>query len=265
MNHKTSPAHSSETQRPPNLPLAGQVVLVTRPADQADSLTSLLQAEGATVAVHPAIEILPPESWDEVDRCLESLDAWQTIVFVSANGVDALLLRAGEKGFGDRIRNLETVAIGSGTARALAEHGIKCRSVPGKSDSAGVATWLIDHRPDNAILIVRANRGSQVLPDALDAAGMNFRQIAAYRSVDRKTADAKVLSDLSAGKIDWVTLTSSAIARACVNMFGDSLGKARLASISPTTSAAIAEAGFTVAAEAKEYDMPGIVSAIIQA
>ncbi len=40
------------------------------------------------------------------------------------------------------------------------------------------------------------------------------------------------------------------------------LRKARLASISPITSATLAELGYEVAAEAQEYTMAGIVAAI---
>jgi uroporphyrinogen III methyltransferase/synthase len=45
-------------------------------------------------------------------------------------------------------------------------------------------------------------------------------------------------------------------------MFGDDLRKARLASISPITSATLRACGFEAAAEATEYTMSGLAQAI---
>jgi uroporphyrinogen III methyltransferase/synthase len=57
-------------------------------------------------------------------------------------------------------------------------------------------------------------------------------------------------------------VTSSAIARSLVRLFGQSLAKARLASISPVTSQTLRELGFEPAAEATTYTMSGLVAAI---
>jgi uroporphyrinogen III methyltransferase/synthase len=70
---------------------------------------------------------------------------------------------------------------------------------------------------------------------------------------------------LAAGRIDWVTVTSSAIARSVVKMFGDDLRKAKLASISPVTTRTLQEIGYAPAAEAAQYTMPGVVDAILRA
>ena len=65
------------------------------------------------------------------------------------------------------------------------------------------------------------------------------------------------------GQIDWTTVTSSAIARSLARLFGESLQRTKLASISPITSATLRELGFEPAAEAKEYTMAGVVAAIV--
>ncbi len=68
-----------------------------------------------------------------------------------------------------------------------------------------------------------------------------------------------------AGRIDWLTVTSSAIARSLANLFGDDLRKTRLASISPITSETLRRLGYEPAVEAQEYTLPGIVQAIVNA
>ena len=68
---------------------------------------------------------------------------------------------------------------------------------------------------------------------------------------------------LAEGRIDWITVTSSAIARALAAMFGKDLQRSKLASISPITSGVLRELGYPPAAEARQYTMPGLVEAIV--
>ncbi len=46
-------------------------------------------------------------------------------------------------------------------------------------------------------------------------------------------------------------------------MFASDLRKSKIVSISPVTSATLAELGFQPTAEATQYTMPGVVSAIL--
>jgi uroporphyrinogen III methyltransferase/synthase len=67
---------------------------------------------------------------------------------------------------------------------------------------------------------------------------------------------------MAAGLIDWTTVTSSAIARSLARLFGDSLKKTGLASISPITSATLRELGYQPAAEAREFTLDGVIEAL---
>ena len=75
----------------------------------------------------------------------------------------------------------------------------------------------------------------------------------------------EIAAALAAGRVAWVTVTSSAIARSLVKLFGNDLRRARLVSISPITSATLRELGHEPAAEASEYTMAGVVKAITEA
>jgi uroporphyrinogen III methyltransferase/synthase len=76
------------------------------------------------------------------------------------------------------------------------------------------------------------------------------------------------LEELAKGEIDYVTLTSTNIARALLGAMGArgreqiTSGRVGLATISPRTSAAVREAGLPVAAEAAEYTTAGVVAAL---
>ncbi len=74
----------------------------------------------------------------------------------------------------------------------------------------------------------------------------------------------EVAAALAGGRIDWVTVTSSAVARSLARLFGENLRRAKLASISPLTSGVLRELGYEPVVEATEFTMPGLVAAIAQ-
>ena len=104
-----------------------------------------------------------------------------------------------------------------------------------------------------------------MLAETLTAAGGIVEQVVVYQSIDVESADAEIAARLQAGRIDWITVSSSAIARSLVKLFGDDLRKSKLVSISPITSDTLRELGFEPAAEARESTMEGIVDAIVAA
>ena len=81
-------------------PLFGQRILVTRTRQQASELSAMLAALGAQVLEVPTIEIAPPaEEWEEIDRNLMQMPAYDWVVFTSANGVRAAWERLRRAGF----------------------------------------------------------------------------------------------------------------------------------------------------------------------
>jgi len=101
-----------------------------------------------------------------------------------------------------------------------------------------------------------------VLAEELAAAGGIVEQVVVYQSIDVTAPDPTIAELLRASRIDWVTVTSSAIAKSLAVMFGEDLKRTKLASISPITSGTLCELGFQPLAEAKEYTMAGVVEAI---
>ena len=247
-------------------PLAGTRVLVTRPQHQAGSLVAALGELGAGVFVQPAIEITPPDDWTPVDAALAKLDRYDWLVFSSANGVRALLDRLLATRDLRAMGRVKLAAIGSATAEELARYHLRADLVPDEYRAESLAAALRRESVAHArFLLIRASRGREVLAEELAAHGGAVEQIVAYRSRDVASADPDVAQLLGEGKLDWITVTSSAIARSLAALFGDQLGKSKLASISPVTSATLAELGHSVAAEAREYTTTGLVEAICAA
>jgi len=246
-------------------PLFDVRVMVTRPLMHAEALHERLRELGADVLVQPAIEIMAPDDWGPLDRALARLAEFDWLVFSSANGVCYLLDRLYQR-YGDlrRLGSLKLAAIGPGTAEALAGYKLRPDVVPDEFRAEALAEALAGGAAGRRFLLARASRGREVLAEQLCAAGGEVEQVVVYRSRDVTAPDPEIATALAAGRIDWVTVTSSAIARSLAAMFGDQLRRARLASISPVTSGTLRELGFEPAVEATEFTMVGIVEAIVR-
>src|SRR5947199_7988436 len=105
-------------------PLAGRRVAVTRARAQASALAARLRALGAEVVEAPAIRV------EALSVTVPDLHAYDLLCLTSPNGVHRLFeeVRDARALAGPRI-----AVIGSGTARALREHGVEADVVPERS------------------------------------------------------------------------------------------------------------------------------------
>lgn len=163
-----------------------------------------------------------------------------------------------------RLGKIKLAAIGPGTTEELLRFRLRADLVPGVSRAEALAGALAAEAPGRRFLLARASRGREVLAEQLAAAGAEVEQVVAYRSGDVERPEPGVAAALDAGRIDWITVTSSAIAQSLVRLFGDALRRAKLASISPITSEVLRRAGLEPAVEATSYTMAGVVEAILE-
>lgn len=245
-------------------PLAGQTVLITRAAHQSSAFAQKISQRGANVVFQPAIEIVGPEDWTMADSLIKNLTEYARLVFVSANAVTFFLDRVIHLQQTETLKALapEIVAIGGGTEAAIQTYGLTVSRVPENSNSQSLAKLLIENRVSSNTAIFRADRGSDVLSDRLAEEGIDFEELAIYRSQNVPQPDPEVFDQMAASKIDWTTITSSAIGDSAANQFGNALRQTKIATISPTTTDALERLGFTVAAEARRYDLDGIIAAM---
>jgi len=251
-------------------PLFGKRVLVTRPRHQASELVNGLILLGAVPYVLPAVEIREPPDWAPVDRALARLASYHWLVFTSANGVEYLLNRLPRVGLDLRaLGPLRLAAIGSKTADALRRFHLEPDVVPAKFQSEDLAAELHRHiQPGQRVLLARADRGRDLLRQDLSKIA-EVDQIAVYSQVDAVDPQSKILDHLRRGEIDYITLTSSNIARALVKSLDEpsrarlESGEVKLVSISPVTSAAVREMGLSAATEAIEATSEGLLDALV--
>jgi uroporphyrinogen III methyltransferase/synthase len=252
-------------------PLFGKRVLVTRPRRQASELVHGLVLLGAVPIILPTVEIKAPADWAPVDRALTKLQVYHWVVFTSVNGVHAFMERL--KTVDQDVRAFGTAklaAIGPKTAEALEQYHLKPDLVPEKFQSENLARVLKERiKPGQRILLARADRGRDLLQKEL-AGIAQVEQIAVYSQVDAVAADSPALDSLRRGEIEFITLTSSNIARALIRNLDEPCrarlesGAVKLVSISPVTSAEVRQLGLPVAAEAAEATGKGILDALVK-
>lgn len=250
-------------------PLAGRVVVVTRPRAQAQAFAGLLEAAGAHVLLAPTIAIEPPISWEPLDRALESLDQYRWAVFTSVNGVEMTRHRLEEKGRGvEALRGLRLAAIGPATAEALHARGLETEVVPDEYVAEGLAERLRAlMRPGERVLLARAAEARDVLVTLLEAAGASVDEVPAYRTRPAREDAGELRAALREGRVDVVTFTSSSTVRHFVELFPGAdlpglLHGVAVACIGPVTRATALALGLETRIVPREYTIPALARAI---
>jgi uroporphyrinogen III methyltransferase / synthase len=274
-------------------PLHGRRIVVTRARAQASGLAAILRDLGAEVVELPAIRIEPLIEREEVRRAVASIGEYALICVTSPHGAHLLfeamaaterpaLARGGSSGEGTSadggsdaparghaaldaraFAGATVAAIGPGTARALAKHGIAADVVPERFVAEALVEALADTEvEDKRVLIARAAEARDVLPDTLRERGAEVDVVALYETVRERPDEAAVEAAQSA---DYITFTSSSTVTNLTEAVGDRFpASARVVSIGPVTSDTARAAGLSVDVEAEQHDIDGLVQALLE-
>ncbi len=244
-------------------PLAGRRILNTRPLGQGDDLDALVRAAGGSSLHVPAIRIGAPESWQPLDEAIRQADTFDWIVFASANGVRGFVDRLREAGLDGRaLGTARLAAIGPATREALEHAGFACDLTPTLFRSEGITAALVQSPRPSRFLLVRANRGRDVMRREFEAAGHAVREVTAYSSDPIDSLDAAIVTAIDQIPVDWITITSSLIAESSVQLFGPWIGRWRVASLSPITSATLRRHGIEPTVEASAAVTESLIAAM---
>jgi uroporphyrinogen III methyltransferase/synthase len=245
-------------------PLRGLTVAVTRARAQASGLARQLQALGANVVQAPVIRV--QQLSDPAQPTLDP-SPYDLICVTSPNGVAALFARLDDgihpRGDARSLAGARIAAIGPGTARALAEHGVVADIVPERFVAESLVEALAE-LPVERALIARARQARDVLPDALRARGAEVDVVALYETV-AESLSAPTLEAVAAA--DYITFTSSSTVSFFLQAAGsDGAGlspRTRIVSIGPVTSQTLREHGMEPDIEADPYDVEGMIAALL--
>ncbi len=270
--------------------LGGRRVLITRSADRARPLASLLRSLGAEPVVLPLIDFERATDQAALDAALDDLaaGAFDWLVISSITTVRMLIEKAAGRGTTPAAlvpAGTRVATIGPSSRQALEAVGIPVALAPEDNQSAEglVALWS---GARESVLLPQADIAAPGLRDGLAAAGADVTSVVAYHTVDfparaelRLTAELpadvgrsthaaapelsppQVRSELDDGTIDAVVAASPSAARRIAAALMPLNGCRFIAIGRPTADQAIA-LGIPVAATAKVPTPDGIVAAL---
>lgn len=236
-------------------PDARRPVLVTRPEGRGERLVLLLEAEGLA-AEHAPLTRLVPLRGEGLDAAFAQLTAgaFTHLVVTSRTAAECL--------GGVRVPpGTEVVAVGEGTAAALAAAGIPTSRVTGGSGADLVASTAPAAEGER-VLFPASAAAARTVPDGLRALGYRVQEVEAYRPEPVDPALA-VSVGLASGRYGAIVLTSPMIARRAAD-----LGVHRstaVITIGEPTSAAASAAGLTPVRQAAAPTDEALVAAVREA
>ena len=272
--------------------LTGVRVLVGRARHQAGVLCSELRRLGAEVLEIPFIEIRKPRSFRPLDSALKSLDSYDWLILTSVNGVEAMWQRleklripvrkhgghkstrrtAGKKtgaAFAAE-RQLRIAAIGPATRKAIEHRGLTVDVMPKEYVAESVVRSLRRRVRGKSVLLVRAKVARDVIPRELRKAGAHVDVVEAYETVVPESSRRRLQAVLKnpRKRPGVVTFTSSSTVKNFMELLNKGpqpklLDGIQTASIGPVTSATLRQVRLPVDIEAREFTIPGLVSALV--
>jgi uroporphyrinogen-III synthase len=246
----------------PEQPLSGRRIVVTRPREHAASLVGDLEDLGASAVVMPLIQIEPmsDEEAAELEEVLSHVEAYDWIVFTSANGVAAV-----QEHLSGRLAGVRIAAVGPATAAAVRALGIEPAFVPPRYAAEEIVEGLGDLEGCR-VLLPQADIADPWLAQRMRVAGATVDTVVAYRTV-RLDPSVIEAAELEAG-VDAVILASGSAARSLAALaakfprVAKSLHRTLIVAIGPKTANAAEEVALPVGLVADVASSQGIIHAL---
>ncbi len=254
-------------------PLFGKKIIVTRTREQASQLIAGLEENGADCLECPTIEIKPVDSYEILDAELERLNEYHWILFSSLNGVTHFFNRLFSRGMDARdLKGPQIAVVGKSTADLLHNYGLNADLIPSVFTSEGLAESLLDLGVEGRnILIPRAEKGREILPETLRGAGAQVTIAPVYKNSPPAGRKEELRDELEAGVIDMVTFTSSSTVRNFLTMVDAEneeelrklLAEVKIAAIGPITAKTVTDNGLKVDVQPKEHTIKEMITEIV--
>jgi uroporphyrinogen III methyltransferase/synthase len=251
-------------------PLLGKGVVVTRARQQSSGLVSRLNDLGACCFEFPTIRIKPLDDYAEVRARIDTLDEYDWLLFTSVNGVVHFwneLRRAGRDA--RALGGKKVAAIGPATARELEVRGVVPDFVPEKYVAESVVAGLLERGVQGkSILVPRARKAREVLPDGLREAGCRVDVLPVYETVLADEGRDEILTGLKNGEIHCLTFTSSSTVENFFSLVKPEVLKGFvdqgvvIAAIGPVTANTLGAYGFSVGIQPEDYTVPALAEAV---
>lgn len=201
-------------------PLAGLGILVTRPAHQSEHLAHLIREAGGNPILFPALEIVDMPDLQPLNALIDRLEQFDLAIFISPNAVNKAmnLIRARRY----LPSNLKIAAIGKGSAKVLAQYGVKDVITPQQRFDSEALLEMPELQTvaGKRIVIFRGDGGRELLGDELDRRGARHEYAECYRRQKPEADNGKLLYLWARNELHAITVTSSEVLHNLFDLVG---------------------------------------------
>jgi uroporphyrinogen III methyltransferase/synthase len=253
-------------------PLFGHRVLVTR--ERMEGFEPLEEL-GAEIIEFPTIEVVPPVSYEELDKSIDNIDAYDWLIFTSRNGVKYFFKRFFDRDRDIRdLKGIKICAIGSKTEKEIKKYGIKTDLIPDEFRAEGLIKLIQEIEGSRGkglggvkFLLPRAEVAREIFPEKIRELGGEIDIPVTYRTIKPESRGKRLRRFLKEGRISVATFTSAATFTNFREIMGEDadelLKGVVIAAIGPVTARAIKKAGLCADIVPEEATIEALVEEII--
>jgi uroporphyrinogen III methyltransferase/synthase len=253
------------------MPLRGKRVVVTRAAEQSETLVEALLEKGAVPVVMPMVAFGLPDDPDSLDEAIRELGSYDWMFLTSQNALRALQERSQllKLDLAKRAAGVRIAAVGPATAEAAKNAGLKVAYVATKHQGVSLAEELAEEIRGKRVLLPRSDRANPELVERLKRLGAQVKEIVAYKTVRPDGQDASRMEAIMREGADAVLFFSPS----AVHHLQELLGNERFQELSrrgvfgavgPVTEEALRAAKVERVVVAKDTTVAAVVGALTE-
>lgn len=234
--------------------LAGRTIIVTRAAERAGGLTTLLHEQGAQVLEIPVTTTVDAlDGGRELQKAVSNLEQYDWVVVTSPEG--AHRFREVIAALDTSAQHFKVAAVGTATAAAVGGADLVPNVQTGRSLGESFPLG------SGKVLLAGAESAGTDFEEAARNKGWTVHRVTTYRTIpitpnqDRQTEIALA---------DAITFASASSVRAWHDVFGTAMPKIVVA-MGPMTATALADVGILDVVVAEEQSLSGLVAATAHA
>jgi len=201
-------------------------LLFTRPRDRVQESLKIAEEIGFEAICFQSVEVVHGDK-EHINEMVSSVanGLVDITVFASATAVTECFDIIGNE-MSELFQRTDVVAIGPGTKKELEGLGLKA-SIPEDHSSIGLVEFLKDSVKGKRVMVMRSNKGSDVLKIGLETAGAQVTEIFIYGLVQSSCDVSEVISR----KIDVYAFTSAFSAKCFFCLLCEEIGRSKAMAI----------------------------------
>ena len=165
--------------------MQGKRVVVTRAAEQSESLVEALKDRSAIPIVLPMVAFAAPEDPAILDAAVREIPTFDWIFLTSQNALRAILERCEVLRLNPReaFSGVRIAAVGPATAEGVIKAGLAVTYVASKHEGIALAEELAKEVRRKRVLLPRSDRANPALVEKLKGFEAEVTEVCAYKTV----------------------------------------------------------------------------------